>query len=175
MESAGDGSALPARTLYEEALAMYASGDYSGAAEKITASFADGQAEPKAMALLARIHANQGRLVQAAEWCDKAIAANRLDASFHYLRATILEEQSRQEDAEECLRRVLYLDPHFVLAHFALGNIALRRGKTKESRRYFQNTLKLLENCPREQVLPESEGITAGRLREMIQTMELVT
>ena len=172
-ENTEAGTAIPEPVPYEEAIAMYDRGHYSDAAEKIRTSLTD-EAEPRGMALLARIYANQGRLPEALEWCEKAIAADRLNSFFYYLRATILEEQSRHEEAENCLKQVLYLDQDFVLAHFALGNLALRHGKTKESRRHFQNTLKLLGSSPPEQVLAEAEGITAGRLREIIQTMTLV-
>jgi chemotaxis protein methyltransferase CheR len=168
-------SAIPHTVSLEEAAAFYACGQYTEAAETIIALFADGDTEPKTMALLARIYANQGRLAEAMEWCQKAITADRLNPSFYYLRATILEEQSQHEEAETCLKQVLYLDQDFVPAHFALGNLTLRKGKTSESRRHFQNTLKLLGDFPPEQVLPEAEGITAGRLREIIHTMELVT
>ena len=45
--------------------------------------------------LLARALANQGRLADAILWCDRWVAADKLDAGAHYLRAIV-----RLEDGE---------------------------------------------------------------------------
>jgi len=63
---------------------------------------------------------------------EKAIAADKLDAGLHYLLATILQEQGAIEQAVAAFKRSLYLDQNFVLAHFALGNHALRQGNPKK-------------------------------------------
>ena len=66
------------------------------------------------------------------------------------------------------LKRSLYLDQNFALAHFALGSLALRQGRQMESNKHFENALSLLSARRPEEILPESEGLTAGRLREII-------
>jgi chemotaxis protein methyltransferase CheR len=60
------------------------------------------------------------------------------------------------------------LDPDFVLAHFALGNLARNEGKFREADRHFEHALALTRAQPHDEILPESEGITAGRLSEII-------
>ncbi len=65
----------------------------------------------------------------------------------------------------------LYLDPDFVLAHFALGSLARRQGQASSARRHFANALALLAACPPDAIVPASEGVTAGRLREIIAAM----
>ena len=52
-----------------------------------------------------------------------------------------------------------------------LGNITKQFGRDAEAVKYFQNTLQLLEHHTQEDVLPSSEGITAGRLKELILAM----
>ena len=84
--------------------------------------------------------------------------------------ASILQEQNRHEEAIAELKRVLYLDHNFVIGHFALGNISARVGKMKDSRKSFDNALKLLQQFPVDFVLPESDGMTAKRLIEIIHT-----
>ena len=66
--------------------------------------------------------------------------------------------------------RALYLDPGFVLAHFDLGNLALRQGKPAEARKHSENALRLLRRQRPEELVLESEGITAGRLGELIES-----
>ncbi|HMA38150.1 MAG TPA: CheR family methyltransferase [Chloroflexia bacterium] len=93
--------------------------------------------DARALALRAQICADQGRLAAAQDWIDQAIAADDLDAAYHYLRATILQEQGAVAAALDSFRRALYLDPQLATAHFALGHLLLRQGKTAEAARHF--------------------------------------
>jgi chemotaxis protein methyltransferase CheR len=116
----------------------------------------------------ARDCANQGRLSEAAEWCRKAIAADKLDPGQHYLLAMIQQEQGQEEDAAQSLMRALYLAPDFVLAHYALGVLRQSQGQHTESQRHFNNALASLHAHPPDEILPEADGMSAGRLMEII-------
>ena len=124
-------------------------------------------------ALLAREYANEGKLTEARQWCEKAVAADRLNPGLHYLRSTILQELGIIDEAILSLKRALYLDQDFVLAHFSLGNLARRKGKWKEAARHFQNSLSILAKYRPEEVLPESEGLTVARLQEIVESTVL--
>jgi chemotaxis protein methyltransferase CheR len=158
----------PAETSpYELALASYRRGDYRLAEQAL----AEGEQTAASKLLMARIAANLGRLAEALHWCEQALEANKLDPGSHYLQAAILEEQGERVLAAEALKRALYLAPDFVLAHFALGNLARQLGRSKADK-HFDNALRLLQGYSPEQVLPESEGITAGRLAEIIRGLK---
>jgi chemotaxis protein methyltransferase CheR len=156
---------------YAVAESFYHQGCYAEAVDALVASFAQHAPDPQAFSLLARALANQGQLADAQAWCDRWIAADKLDPAGHYLRAVVLLEQGDPEQARSSLQRALYLHPDFVLAHFALGNLARRRGKTGEAGRYFANALRLLRGHEPNNLLPESEGLTAGRLTELITSV----
>ncbi len=119
----------------------------------------------------ARRYANEGRLADAVEWCEKAIAADKMNPAHHYLLATVQQEQGQTEAAAQSLMRALYLDPNFVLAHFGLANIELARGRRSAARRDFANALATLRAHAHDEILPESEGLTAGRLAEIITSV----
>ncbi|MGE0680209.1 MAG: CheR family methyltransferase [Candidatus Binatia bacterium] len=121
-------------------------------------------------ALLARRCANLGNLSEARQWAEKAIDADKLDAGLHYLHAMILQEQGVREEATVSLKRALYLDPDFVLAYFALGNLALQHRRVKEALKQFTTALSLLQRYRDDEALPLSDGLAAGRLRAMIQS-----
>ncbi|MDQ3185507.1 MAG: chemotaxis protein CheR [Pseudomonadota bacterium] len=116
----------------------------------------------------ARSYADQGNLDEAVMWCEKAIATNKLNPSAHYLLAIIRQELGQSETAMQSLMHTLYLAPDFVLAHFALGNLSLSQARYDEAERHFGNALSLLHPHPYDKLLPESGGLTAGRLREII-------
>lgn len=128
------------------------------------------QENQRAAGWTARDLANQGRLEEAAEQCQVMISADKLNPALYYLLATIRQEQGQIEVAEQSLARALYLDSGFVLAYFALGNLHRSQGKQREARKHFDNALDLLRAIPADQILPESEGLTAGRLGEIIES-----
>jgi chemotaxis protein methyltransferase CheR len=122
------------------------------------------------LARRARALADIGRLAEALACCDQWTAADKLDPAGYYLRAVILQEQGQLEQARIALQSALYLNQEFVLAHFALGCLARRCGKAVESRRYFANAQQLLQRCHPDAPLPESDGLCAGRLAEVLSS-----
>lgn len=157
---------------FEEALRLLDQGRYVEAAGKLgTDTAAIGTVE--SLALRAKIHANLGELAQARHWADQAVAADKVNTAAHYLRAVILQEQGALDEALLAFKRTLYLEPGFVLGHFALGNLARRQGKARQARRHFTNALALLRDCVDSEPLPCSDGLPAARLREMIESTML--
>jgi chemotaxis protein methyltransferase CheR len=147
---------------------FYEDGRYAEAAETLLPAETDVADSPR-YSMLARSLANQGKLSEALEWCDRWIAAEKLDHAAHYLRAMVLLEQRAVDQAHASLLRTLYLQPDFVLAHFALGNLARSLGKDDEAERHFANALRFLEKYQPTALLEDSEGLTAGGLAEAVR------
>jgi chemotaxis protein methyltransferase CheR len=121
--------------------------------------------------VVARTCANQGRLEEALTACRDAIAAGRTNLTAHFLYATICHELGRLDEAIAALGKVLYLDQDFILAHHALGGLYKQLGKPKESRRHLAIALDLLAARSRDEIVPESDGMTCGRLVESVRAM----
>ncbi|EDY15985.1 MCP methyltransferase, CheR-type with Tpr repeats [Chthoniobacter flavus Ellin428] len=157
---------------YADAQALYEKGLYAEATEALLARMGSrDSAEPRDFSLLARAFANQGRLREALAWCERWLKDEKLDTSGHYLRAMILQELGEREEARRALQRTVYLDPGLVLGHFALGNLARENSSQAEADKHFTNALRLLQRCQPEEILPESEGLTAARLIEFIEAI----
>jgi chemotaxis protein methyltransferase CheR len=156
--------------LYGEALAFFEQGLYTEAVQKLKSNLEHCQAAPETFALLARAYANLGNLAEARRWVEKALAAEKLNSSLHYMRAVIVHEQGATEEALLSLKRAIYLDPDFVLAHFALANHALRERDFNKADKHFANAVALLARYQADAVLPDSDGLAAGRLRELIES-----
>ncbi|MCG3147874.1 MAG: hypothetical protein PCFJNLEI_01315 [Verrucomicrobiae bacterium] len=124
-----------------------------------------------AMIQLTRELANQGRLAEARALADKLVVAEKLNPVAQYLRAMIALEQGALPEAARALQRAVYLDHNFVIAHFALGNLARSAGRRKEAEKHFTNVLHLLDRYGQDDLLPESEGMTAGRLAEIVNSL----
>ena len=139
-----------------------------GTYSKTLSMFEQGQA-----ALIARAYANQGVMDEAMRWCEKAIAGDKLNPAGYHLLAIILYEQGRIEDAVKFLKKAIYLDHNFILAYFMLGNLKLKLGDIKGSKICFKNVLGILSSHNPEDVIEGSDGMTAGRLAEIIDSMSV--
>lgn len=155
---------------YRQALACYTQGDYAAA----VAALADAPGDVPSLTLATRACANQGQFDEACHWCAAAVAVDKLNPGLRYLLASVLSEQGRGEAAVAALKQALYLDQDFVLAHFALGNLYRRLELRAAAARHFANARALLAGYPPHQLLPDAEGLTAGRLLDIIDSEERV-
>ena len=155
--------------LYSQALDFYNQGLYPAAAALLI-DLCSLNSDVNAITLLARAFANQGNLAEAGQWCEKAVALDKINPGLHYLLGIIFYELGQPDAAVASLKRSLYLDQDFILAHFTLANINRSAERFKESNKNYKNTLALLDAMAPDLVLPESEGITAGRLKEIINS-----
>jgi len=119
--------------------------------------------------LEARLLAGSGELGKAEQACREAIAADKLHVGHHYLLAVILQEMDRLDEAAQALTRAIYLDQDFVLAHFTLGMLHKEQGRKQAGRKSLENALAGLKGLGRDDLVPASEGMTAGRLTEIIR------
>lgn len=119
----------------------------------------------------AQIAANCGELNTARNWCEKALQQEKLNAFYYYFLAIICEALSDNNAAKSALRNVIYLDANFILAYFALGNIARKENRIFDAQRNYDITLSLLQKLAPEEILAHSEGISAGTLKDIITTL----
>jgi len=161
----------PTETLYQRALGLFRQGAYEDVIEILSSCPEINDAPEKSapiMALVAHTYANQRKLEQALHWTQQIIASDKLNAEAHYLEGIILQEKDDLKGALLSIKRALFLDPDFVVAHFALGNLAMRRGRPKDSQRHFITALDILAMFPETHVLPGPDDMTAGQLKEII-------
>jgi chemotaxis protein methyltransferase CheR len=127
--------------------------------------------DPAEEAREARRLADKGDLRQALAHCDAALSVDKLSASLYYLRASILQELGRSDEAEQALQSTLFLDGDFAMARVMLGAIARGQSRTSEAAKYFRAALAQLERMPAGSVLPETDGLTAGEMAEMVASL----
>jgi chemotaxis protein methyltransferase CheR len=123
--------------------------------------------------LLCRSSANEGNFEEALKWCEKAISSDKINPYYYYLLASIQQEQGNINEAIISLKKSVYLDSDFIMAYFNLGNLKLKQGKYKESHKNFENAVMLLNKLSEEDIVPYSEEMTAGMLKQIISNIEL--
>src|SRR3990172_5943978 len=129
------------------------------------------KARPNAASLLQRARelADQGQLDDARRLCELALACDQLDPEVHLLLAAICQERGEVGTAVEALRRAIYLDPDSAPAHFLLGSLLLRQGDERRGQRSMETAVGLLSARPRDEVVPGTDGLSAGPLLEMVR------
>lgn len=123
---------------------------------------------PELTAALARAFASTGNLTEANRWCEHGLRQQKMNPVLHYLHANILLEGGAVDDAEAALNRALYLDHDFLLALFTLGNIRRRRKNYADAAKHYRRIAFLLESMRDDEVIQESDGLTAARMKQMI-------
>ena len=116
----------------------------------------------------ARRAASSGDRAAALAVCERLLRVDRMNAAAHFVSASILLEQGQGFEAEAALRRALYLEPDFVAAHLAFAQTARAAGRAAVADRHLRTVLRLVSAMDPKTVVPETDGMTAGRMAETL-------
>ena len=119
--------------------------------------------------------ANSGDWHDAAERCAAILAADPFNAPAHYYYALVLQSTGAHGEAEKALRRAIYLDRGFALAHYQLGLARKDARDIDACVRALRNTLDALDGLPDQRPISPCGQITALDLRELaLQQLEIL-
>jgi chemotaxis protein methyltransferase CheR len=125
-----------------------------------------------ACTLLGKVYANLGNWQEANRWCQIAINLDRLNLEAYYTLALIYQHQGQFDQALELMKKVVYIDRNDILGHFSLANLCYSRGQTTQALKSLENSRKLLEARPLDDLVPRSEDITVGRLAQTVVELQ---
>jgi len=120
-------------------------------------------------ALRIRALANQD-VAEAERVCAAATQRHPLSSELHYLRAVLLLDLDRDEEAIQAARRAIYLDRSLAIAHLTVASILQNRGDLEGAWRAYRNARDLCRTRPAEEIVPLSDGEPAGRLLALAET-----
>ena len=140
---------------------------YEKARENFLACLAKEPGSVSAQHRMACLESNAGQLDEALTWAEQAARGDPLRSDVHYTLALIHQAQGRPDDAIGCLKKAIYLDQDFILAHFSLFHIYERIGRKNDADRHCALAVRLASRLSPETVLPGSDDLTAGQLLTM--------
>jgi len=146
---------------FESAELLWKQGEIKQATEMLNALTLS---EPRALYLLARIHADRGDHEKAEETCSRYLDRVPDSLDGYYLLAMICQATHKEALAAEALRKTLFLDRNFVMGHWSLGVLYGKLGKAKAAQRHLKQVRSLLDKMPENQPVAYSEGQTVGRI-----------
>ena len=106
----------------------------------------------------------RGRFAEARARLDQLLRLEPMSAPARYLLGVIATEEGALEPAKEELKKALYLDTNFPLAHFQLANAYRNGAQPAEAVREYRNTLKLLARLDSLDIIPHSGGVNVMAL-----------
>jgi len=80
----------------------------------------------------------------------------------------VLQHQGKLDKAIDAMRKVVYLDHTSVLGHFGLADLYRCKEQFPQALKSLDNVRRLLSARTQEELIPDSGGITAGRLRQTV-------
>jgi chemotaxis protein methyltransferase CheR len=120
---------------------------------------------------MALLEANAGRLAEARKWAQQALDQDPFRSEVHYTLALIYEAQGELQEAIIRLKKVIYLDPNFILAHFGLFHLYQKTANQAEAERHRTMAVHLASKLSPDTVLPGSDDLTAGQLLTMARVV----
>ena len=123
--------------------------------------------EPELTAV--RLLANQGDVEAAARSCQLLLETQNLNPLVHFYYALVQEQMGLHAETERSLRRAIYLERNFVLAHYYLAVCLQKKGDRSGAARSFQNVLQLLARMDASETFAEGDGITVADLNELAE------
>jgi chemotaxis protein methyltransferase CheR len=116
----------------------------------------------------AKALANQGKFGEAMQLLEQALAADPPEADIYQAMALVALESGDKDGAMQSLKRVLYLLPDFILAHYLMGVLLSEQSRSGEAARQFRIANELLMTLADDEIVPGSDGLHAAYLRESI-------
>ena len=148
---------------------LFQSGKYSQCIESCLHSISLGKLNNTIFSYLVKSYANSGLLTDGINVIAKIIDTHPATPEMYYIYANLLNEQNNIEQTELSLKKAIYLNHKHVLSHLMLGNVFKKNGKSNLAIKHFETTIGLLSEYNENEIVPESEGMTAGRIKELTE------
>jgi chemotaxis protein methyltransferase CheR len=114
----------------------------------------------------AREFADLGKYVEAVDCCLELTREYPFMAEPYELLASMAQEQGRNEEAKDLLKKALYLSPEEPYLYMELGTVYSGEGDTAKAHKMYQSARELLRHLPHESLVGFSGGAS---VRECIQ------
>lgn len=156
-------SAGHAKTTFEKAMQLYRTGQWQDVVKLLAP-------QPSiSRSLLIRSLLNLGRTEEATILAEAACQNEPLDATNHLLLALVMMSEQRQKDAAAIIKKALFLDRNYIVAHFLLGISCFCTGDRNQALKSMKNAQNLLNALPAGAAIPLAEEESREQFQANVQ------
>ncbi len=119
--------------------------------------------------LLVRSLLNLGRIEEATMIAETACKTDSLDATNHLLLALVMMSEQRQKDAAAIIKKAIFLDRNYIVAHFLHGISSYCTGDKTQAIKSMKNAQILLNALPADAQIPLAEDETREQFAANVQ------
>lgn len=116
-----------------------------------------------------RTLSNSGNLMEALQACNDALGKHDTEPRLYFYQGLLKRGLGEGQSAEESLKRALFLNRTYVMAHYHLGLIQFHRGNRVSGRRHLANAARLSLALPQETALLDGDGLQPDTLIDLVR------
>ncbi|MFZ4399704.1 MAG: CheR family methyltransferase [Bacteroidales bacterium] len=150
---------------------LYQKGQYQKCIECCLKIIIKEELNNEIFALLIKSYANSENPQNGIDVINKIILNKSVTHEMYYLYAVFLNEQNDTNQTEIILKKAIYLNHKHVLSHLMLGDILYRDNRKQLAIKQYANVYDLLKEYDNNEIVPDSEGLTAGRIKELAENI----
>ncbi len=154
---------------FEKAYELYIKENY-GEAGGFIEEHLEKTRDLEGLLLAAKIFTEQNKLDKALEYACEAVEKDYLNPSGYFIAGIINQGKNDLDEAEKHLKKALYLQSDFGLAHFRLAEIYEKKEQYDKALVGYRNTLKVFEGMLEEEPLELGGGFTVKALSELARS-----
>ncbi len=113
--------------------------------------------------------ANDGKLNEAVKVCEEGFKLDPTNKFNYFTYGLAMSELNKLSEAESALRKTLFLDNQFVVGHFQLGLLLLRKNQHQAGLKSLKNALAIAESKQSEESVPGSPGLSYKDFAEILR------
>jgi chemotaxis protein methyltransferase CheR len=110
-----------------------------------------------------------GNLEAGLQACAEAIRHHPTEPRLYFYEGLIRRARAEDARSEDCLKKALFLDRNYIMAHYHLGLIQLHRGNQAGGRRHLANAARLSLALAGETDLVDGDGIKPDTLVDLVR------
>lgn len=150
---------------------LYQKGQYEQCIKDCLRIIENGELNDKVFSILVKSYANSGHQTDGQEVIEKVISSNSSTPEMYYLYASFLKEQNNTGHSEIALKKAIYLDHKHLLSHLMLGELLTKKDKKHLAIKHYEIANGLLDEYNDNEIVPESGGLTAGRIKVLTESI----
>lgn len=155
--------------IFNEAMLYYDIKNYELAIDRFLKIHTTSPSNPRVCWMLSHIAANRGFFEEAIAWANSCIEIDPLYKESYYTLSLIHLARNEFKEAENKIKKAIYIDQHFVLGYFVLGNIYLLMQLPLQAEKYFKMTSDMLVSKPTDEIVFQIENLTVGELLNLVK------